>query len=212
MRPAATCLAFAVLATSITGCNTAMSAQPNAPATSSSSAPVMNKQSRTVNGNQLPLRFKRHDFEAHCYNTLKCSIVYDNHGFTSKYKDVPSPAPDGANYRDNWGFASYIGVQNFPSPAVVKWTSLDGKEHEAEVDIGAIFQDELALYNVPDSELPDGMFKQGLIGGPSLFVEVNDRTVSVYFKYRMPTKTEQVPGNEFSTAKTDLIRAWTQTY
>lgn len=212
MRPAATCLAFAVLATSITGCNTAMSAQPNAPATSSSSAPVMNKQSRTVNGNQLPLRFKQHNFDAHCYNTLSCFVVYDNHGFLNEYKDSPSPAAKGDDYKKNWSFASYIGVHNFPAPAKLSWTSLDGVKHEEQIDIASIFKDELVLHAVPDAELPDGMFKQGLMGEPSVFIEINDKTVGVYFKALVPTKSEQIPGNKFSSARTDLFLVWSRTY
>ncbi|WP_305805063.1 hypothetical protein [Stenotrophomonas sp. YIM B06876] len=172
----------------------------------------MDKRSRTVNGNVLPLRFKRHDFEAHCYNTQACSVVYDNHGFTHSYERASAPAPLGPDYRENWGFASYIGVQNFPSSAQLKWISLDGARHEAEVDVGRIFKDEIALHRIPDEELPDGMFKQGLIGGPSIFVEVNDRTVSVYFKALIPTKSEQMAGNRYSTGRDDLFLVFTRSY
>ncbi len=81
-----------------------------------------------------------------------------------------------------------------------------------KVDIGAIFKGERVLYHVPESEIRDGIFPQGLVAGPSIFLEVNDRTINVYMQALIPTKTEQIPGNKYSDAREDVILAWTRTY
>jgi len=164
--------------------------------------------------NHFPLKFKRHDFRAYCYNTIGCEVIYANNNFTRRYYgDKVAPAPRSPDYRGAWGLASYIGIHNFPPPAEVKWKSLDGVAHEASVDIGAIFKDELIRYSVPNDEIVEGLYPgPGPAGEPSIFLEVNDRTISVFMKAFIPTKKEQVPGNKYSNFREDLILAWTRTY
>ncbi|SEJ34014.1 hypothetical protein [Frateuria terrea] len=163
--------------------------------------------------NHFPLKFKRHDFRAYCYNTIGCEVIYADNNFTRFYENKVAPPPRSANYRDDWGLASYGGIQNFPPPALVRWKSLDGASHEAKVDIGAIFKDELVLYRVPNDEIRDGAFPgPGPAADPSIFLEVNDRTISVFTKTMIPTKAEQEPGNRYSDYCADLIPVWSQTY
>ncbi len=156
----------------------------------------------------FPLRFVVHSFQAYCYNTLACKVIYNDYDFARLDAHKPSgPTPPG-DYRDDWGPASHAGIRNFPRPAEVTWTALDGSAHQATVDIGAIFKDEHVLYNVPDSDIPDRSWS----GEPGIFLEVNGRTVSVYMQAFVATKTEQVPGNKYSYVRNDVIRAWTRTY
>jgi hypothetical protein len=211
MRPIATVAALVVLIVTLTGCNTAMSAQSSASDTVPGK-PVMDTATRTINGNLLPLRFNKHNFEANCYNTQRCFVIYDGSGFLHKYKDVPAPAPPDSNYQKHWGLASYLGVPNSTAPAKVTWTSLDGVDHEAMINMREIFKDQIALHNVPDDQIPDGMFKQGWITEPSVYLEINDRTLSIYMKAFVPTKSEQIAGNRYSKARTDLILAWSKAY
>jgi hypothetical protein len=90
---------------------------------------------------------------------------------------------------------------------------LDGVVHEADVDIGTIFKDELVRYLVPNDEIREGAFPgPGPATDPSIFLEVNDRTINVFTKAFIPTRTEQIPGNKLSDARTDLILVWTHTY
>lgn len=180
------------------GCQSAMN--------SSSAAPVKAP-------NVFPLTFKKHGFEAHCYNVTGCKVIYDNHDFSPYAGNqdpamLVSPAPRSPEYKKNWGQASYIGIRNFPPPAEVTWTSLDGTRHEAKVDIGAIFKDELVLHKVPESDYAEQSFG----GSVDIFLEVNDRTISVYMMAFVATKTQQIPGNRYSNARTDLIQAWSRTY
>jgi len=156
-----------------------------------------------------PLTFKEHSFGSHCYNTLRCSVIYDNYDFTRLDADRPSGPPPSPDYRDKWKNASYLGARNFPSPAEVKWTSLDGAEHEAFIDIGSIFKDEKVLHHVEQSNIPDGW---GLNIRPSIYIEVNDRTVSVLMRAHIATKDFRTPGNPDSNYRRETIVAWSKTY
>lgn len=184
----------------MTGCQPAMSTSNN-----STGKPH-------IAPNEFPLKFVDHSFESYCYNTLACKVIYSNYDFNLLNADTPSAPPPSADYRDDWWPASHGGIRNFPSPAEVHWISLDGAEHQAKVDMRAIFKNERVLYKVPDSEILDGIFPQGLVAGPGIFLEVNDRTINVYMAAMIPTTVEQIPGNKNSRARTDLLLAWTHTY
>jgi hypothetical protein len=162
---------------------------------------------------QLPLRFTKHSFEAHCYDTIGCRVEYDGapqaglgRGEDPETYRSPPPKP---GYKDGWSFASYIVLGKFPRPpAKVRWKSLDGQAHEAEVDIGAIFKDQLAWHKVPAADYAEDSFGDSV----SIFLEINDRVINVYTKALVPTKTEQIPGNKYSYGRDDLFLVWTRTY
>lgn len=198
LRPALRALLFLL---ALTGCLSAM-ALPSDTSTKHA-AP-----------NHFPLKFKRHDFRAYCYNTIGCEVIYAGNNFTRlRSGDVVSPPPSSPNYREEWNLASYGGIPNFPPPAEVTWKSLDGTLHTASVDIGAIFKDELILYNVPNEEIRESTFPgPGPAADPSIYLEVNDRTISVFTKTLIPTKDEQEPGNKNSYYRADLIPVWSKTY
>lgn len=161
-------------------------------------------------GNTFPLEFRQHNIEAHCYNTRTCSVVYNGENLTRRQADAPSPPP-AADHRQRWGAAATIGVRNFPAPAQLHWTAHDGSTHEASVDIGAIFADQKVLHRVPEADIPAGAFI-GPAGEPSIFIEVDDRTVRVFMKMFIPTRSLQVAGNPDSDFRADLIEAWRHTY
>ncbi len=160
---------------------------------------------------QMPLRFAKHNFSAYCYNTFGCRVDYADtrqagpgEGEDPDTYRSPPPKPDYKERMD----ASHIGIRNFPQPADVRWKSLDGVQHETKVDIAEIFKDELAWHKVPASDYAEDSFD----GMPDIVLEVNDRTIRVYMKAFVATKTEQIPGNKHSTARTDLFLVWTRTY
>lgn len=181
-----------------TGCQTAMSTQTD----------TIQPPPET---HAVPLRFAEHVFAAFCYNTLSCSVVYNNHDFTPYDNHKPSPAPGSPDYKEAWGFGGHIGIQNFPPPAEVRWVSLDGVGHEAKVDMAKIFKEQLVWHKVPKSDMAD--FYSGPVAGePNIFLEVNDRTINVYTMMLVPTRTEQIPGNKLSYARDDLFLVWTHAY
>ncbi|KAF1720232.1 hypothetical protein SAMN06296416_105231 [Pseudoxanthomonas wuyuanensis] len=162
----------------------------------------------TIVPNEFPLRFDQHNFEAHCYNTIGCSVFYAGVYQIKKAPQEVSPAPKTADYQRNWGGALHIGIVNFPEPATVKWQSSDGQAHQADIDIGAIFKDQIILHNVPEKDVPEG----AKIVSPSILLEVDDRTIRVYMKAHIPTRQLQSPGNRYSDFRDDLILAWSDTY
>lgn len=160
-----------------------------------------------------PLRFKTHGFGSRCYNTLRCGVYYDKDHFTRLYANKPSGQPQDPNWKDSWHGRNLIG-RGFPPPAEIEWTSLDGTEHHAFVDIGEIFKDRLILHNVPKEGIPEGWLAACDVKPPAadILMEVNDRTINVYMRAHITTKEPQIPGNPRSTHRSDLILAWTKTY
>ncbi|MBD8872209.1 hypothetical protein [Rhodanobacter sp. DHB23] len=187
-------LAFVLLTT---GCQTAMSTQTD----------TIQPPPETL---AVPLKFAVHNFGAACYNTLSCSVVYNHKQFAPFSIDKPSPPPPSPDYRKNWD-AGFIGIENFPSPAIVQWTSLDGAKHESKVDMAKIFKEQLIWHKVPKSDMAD--FYSGPVAGePDIFLEVNDHAINVFMWMLIPTKTEQVPGNKLSYGRDDRFLVWTHTY
>ncbi len=152
-----------------------------------------------------PLKFKSHRFGAHCYDTYACKVVYG--GRVQRDDDPtelrPSSAGYGPDYQRNWS-GIHAMIPNFPLPAVVSWRSKDGTTHEARIDIGELFKDEVIRHNVTREEmadLPGGEFENE----PAILLEINDRTVRVYTRTHVPTKGLQKPGNRYSDFRNDLI-------
>ena len=160
-----------------------------------------------TDASEWPLKFFQHNFGAHCFDTIGCKIVYS--GFVHGVDHDDEVSPPVSSYRashEKLLSAGHIARRNFPAPAKVQWRSKDGVPHEAEVDIGEIFKDRVVLHNVPRDEI------YGDLGDPDIILEVNDRTINVYMRAFVPTKTLQVPGNKYSGFRDDLILAWTKTY
>lgn len=156
-----------------------------------------------------PLRFEKHGFSARCYDTQSCLIVYDDvhHGDPGL---SPPASTYGPRYLDNWT-SGHGGIRNFPPPAKVTWQSRDGRSHEADIDIAALFKDQLMRHFVPEGEVkevPDGKIPVN----PDILLEVNDATIRVYMRAYVPTKHLQIPGNPRSTRRDDLVLVETYTY
>ena len=67
------------------------------------------------------------------------------------------------------------------------------------------------LHEVPEDEIKEQAFK-GPVPSPSIYLEVNDRTISIYMKVLIPTRHEQIPGDENSHFRSDVVNAWSKTY
>lgn len=156
-----------------------------------------------------PLKFVQHNFGARSYSTYGCTVEYNGFRHISEPEDELQPAladshPDGLKNMS----ASYLGVMNFPAPARVRWRSKDGVEHDEQIDIAAIFRDQLILHSVPREEVLEGVS----IWNPGIILVVDDDTVRVYMRAFVPTKILQIPGNPHSGHRNDLILAWSRAY
>lgn len=155
-----------------------------------------------------PFTFDRHNFGAYCYDTYGCKVLYNDRYVTSQDDNElrPSTASVGPDYLDNLD-GGYLGIPNFPSPAVVTWRSKDGVPHEAHIDIGEIFRDEIIRHNVPRGDLPTETI--ATLDAPDIVLVVNDRTISIYMRatvYLRDTSTRR------RDRRDDMILAFSQTY
>jgi hypothetical protein len=157
-----------------------------------------------------PIPFDRHNFGSICYDTYGCKVRYGNRYDTRDADDEkrPSSASLGDKYPDVMN-AGWISLRNFPLPAEVSWRDKDGNPHEAQVDIAAIFKDQVVMHKVPQDQLPPILTAPIF---PDIILEVNDRTINVWMRAHVPTTVLQKPGNQYSDFRSDMILAYTQTY
>lgn len=156
-----------------------------------------------------PLKFVRHNFGAHCFDTIGCRITYA--GFVHGVDHADEVSPPIASYkgsRDHLLRAGHVGKRNFPAPAKVTWRSKDGVPHEAEVDLDVIFKDRVVQHNVLREDYRDDLG----IADPDIVLEVNDRTISIYMRALIPTKTEHASGSAHGYSREDLVLVSSSTY
>jgi hypothetical protein len=155
-----------------------------------------------------PLRFSVHNFGAACYSTYGCRVHYGHYYPGDDPDDELQISSDSVNGYPNVLHASWGPIPNFPPPAKVTWRSKDGTAHEAEVDIGEIFKDQLIRHKVPREDIST----EGSLPPPEIILEVNDRTINVYMRAMIATKELQKPGNPYSDFRNDLIKVYSRTY
>lgn len=159
---------------------------------------------------QVPLHFKRHNFQALCYDTIGCAVVYNGRYQVREPENAispPKPAGDGSRA---WA-SPELDIRNFPKPAEVRWKSKDGAAHVASIDIGQIFKDELIWHNVRKDDMAD-FYSGPVAGAPDIYLEVDNRTIHVYTATCIPTRDEQIPGNKNSDFRKDVFLVWSRTY
>jgi len=186
-----------------TGCQTAMPTSSNPP------VGVHSVDTSSSSRTEWPLKFGVHYFDAFCYSTYGCKVFYRGMLRADDPDDVLQLSSDslGSKYPDNLS-AGMGPIPNFPAPAKVTWRSKDGTSHEAEIDIGEIFRNQLILHNVAREDATENATD----GMPGIILEVNDRTINVYMRATIWTRKEQIPGNKYSYSREDLIKAFSRTY
>jgi hypothetical protein len=170
-----------------------------------------------------PLRFHSHDFDAICFNTLECSILYNRRQFGTRtidrdgvVTDGPSGTPPFERWRDQWTGNDVIVPsegRTFPSPVVIEWLSIDGVMHTANLDLDELFAERLILHRVRRDEVKEPWLDAKTVNPvrPDILVEVNDRTVNIFMRALVATAATP-PGNEQGDLRDDLMLAWTHTY
>lgn len=171
-----------------------------------------------------PLRFHSHSFDATCFNTLACSIVYDRRQFGTQkvdhrgepYDDL-SGEPPFETWRQRWaGHHSVTPVngKTFPSHVEIKWKSLSGNLHAATLNLDKMFRHRLVLHNVTREDVRSAWLDAKSIHpvSPDILVEVNDRTINVFMRALVVTEAAREPGNANSYFRDELMLAWTCNY
>lgn len=137
-----------------------------------------------------PLKFRTHSFSVKTYDTWGARVTYAGWDRADEEDDVLQPSSDsyGPNWQRGWS-GTFSGIRNFPPPAQLKWRSKDGKPLQAEIDIGAIFADEVIRHNVQRDEMalqPNGRYSRE----PAVVLEINDRMVRVWMLAHIPLRRE----------------------
>ena len=179
-------------------------------------ASMTNASGKTVTDRQpvkeWPLRFDSHKFSVFTYDTYGARVVYAGLVQINDAPDElqPAVASYGPDYQRNWS-GTHGMIRNFPAPAEVTWRSKDGEFHQAEIDIAQIFKDERVRHNVTRmdvADMVDGEYRHE----PSIIMQIDDRTIRVYMRAFVPTKELQIPGNQYSDAKDEVVLVETFTY
>ena len=179
-------------------------------------ASMTNASGKTVTDRQpvkeWPLRFDSHKFSVFTYDTYGTRVVYAGLVQINDDPDElqPSVASYGPDYQRNWS-GTHGMIRNFPAPAEVSWRSKDGEYHKAEIDIAKIFKDEYVRHNVKRTDVAD-MVDGEYRHEPSIIMQIDDRTIRVYMRAFVPTKERQIPGNQYSDAKDEVVLVETFTY
>lgn len=192
--------ALVAVSLALTGCSAAMTSTP------ASQRPA----GRHVDaGVEWPLKFKSHYFGASTYSTYGCKVVYGgmNRVDDSEEELQSSSESIGLKYPNNMG-AGWGPISNFPPPAEVAWRSKDGTPHNALIDIGEIFRDELIRHNVAREDALDPASS----GMPGIILEVNDRTINVYMRAMIWLKEPRLPGRPHSDYQDELIKVFSRSY
>jgi hypothetical protein len=101
-----------------------------------------------------------------------------------------------------------IAIRNFPDPAVVSWQSLDGERHEAEIDIGSIFNGRVVIHAEPVEDVED----DSVNGEPLILLVVDDRTVQVYMQSMVYLRKAPGERDQSYKARHDSVLAYSKTY
>ncbi len=161
-------------------------------------------------GVEWPLKFKSHYFGAACFNTQSCVVLYRDFPHGAMHEG-PSPSVESTGRSlDQLLAASRGPIPNFPPPAKVTWRSKDGAPHEARIDIGEIFRDELIRHSLAREDIPEATLASD--HSPGIILEVNDRTINVYMRAHISTRKPQELGNRYSDFRDDLIKVFSHSY
>ncbi len=193
----------APLSLALTGCQSAMpSFKAPSPTSEHSSA---SHNSATV---EWPLKFQVHYFDAYCFSTYGCKVLYHN---MPRVRDPDDKLKASSQSLENYPDLLTAGmgpIPNFPSPAKVTWRSKDGIAHETDIDIGEIFKDQLIRHNVAREDVTENATD----GMPGIVLEVNDRTINVYMRANIWLKHPRFQDRPHSDYQHDLIKVFSRTY
>ncbi|USJ00073.1 hypothetical protein MUG10_19205 [Xanthomonas prunicola] len=177
---------------------------------------------RKKQGEPWPLRFDGYSFDARCYHTLRCSIIFDRQQHSASDLDKPSGEPHKPNWKDDWtgsfGSTEEFEERGFPSTVDIYWTALDGVKRHTEIDLEAIFPGHVILHNVAREDVDEFFLVYGYSARgrhyADILLEVSDHTINVYMRARVLTKHLLNPEHDAlkKVSRDELILAWTKTY
>lgn len=153
----------------------------------------------------LKIPFYDHGFDARCYETLKCRVLYGNRYI------VNDGGPRGPfTERDRASLGSHWARLDLPSLARVIWTSKDGENHDETIDLSHIFESHLILY--PDDLDVRDVDLVPYSGTPDIILVVEDRSIHIYMKAWISLLKPRYPGREHSNFRHDPVVAYSKKF
>jgi hypothetical protein len=161
-----------------------------------------------------PLRFDSFSFGARAYNTLRAVVIFDNTNQLSENAELsPTGEPYASDWKDDWRAGHSVSSDRvFPPPVLVRWTSLDGVDHSAEIDLEAIFPQRLILHKAIEAEVVEDWGTRDHARDVQILLEISDRKINVYMRAWVLLKQPRDPAVRNSDSLRDLMLAWTKTY
>lgn len=133
------------------------------------------------------LRFTEHNFALFCYDCSNVHVVYGRraHDLWDEGKAAPARTAADARRYPNAKFGTY---RAFETPLDARWSALDGTPLSCQVDLDAVFPERI----VPHTVDPRRIYRPMPISGrqPTILVEIDDRTLSVYIDATIQTLPE----------------------
>jgi hypothetical protein len=144
------------------------------------------------------LKFREHDFGILCYGGItNLELVYGGSGH-SLCHNSPGREKLQSDEKRIPGFLSGT-YRAFAGPVEMEWNARDGTHLTHKIDLDNVFKDRIVLHTANSARI----YKANPVssGAPTIIIEVNDRTVSVYMHVNLllvhndPSET----GRELST-------------
>ncbi|MBB6600015.1 hypothetical protein [Luteimonas sp. MC1825] len=153
-----------------------------------------------------PLWFVWHQFGTHCFSVQSCKIIYAGHPHGV---ERPGRSLESIGRPIEQIISADMGpIRNFPAPAEVTWTALDGTPLTASVNVAEIFADRLVRHTVAREDI----LEDSNIPYPGIILVVDDRTITVYMSTWMALKTRTNPDNPHSNQHSGVVLVHTKTY
>lgn len=148
-----------------------------------------------------PLHFQSHNIGAYCFSTWGCRVTYGTHLIEDREPSQwQRPLADFPGLRERMD-GSMLGYRAFEGPLRIQWQDARKQPLELELDLSKVFPDRRIRYEVARELIAP----TASVGPPDVIVEVNDRTVRIYMRARIPLKAPRIPGNSLSNFIDDSV-------
>ena len=133
-----------------------------------------------------PLTFKTHDISTNCYSAQDVKISYGS--LVNKICAKGISREKTANDDRRLPTGSALGYRAFEDKVYVEWRSSDKEFHSQVLDLDEIFKGKVVLHNIDPKLI---YWPIPMVGdGPTIVVEVNDRTLNVYMDVEVKFETK----------------------
>ena len=163
---------------------------------------LTNLEVRAMEMNKV-LKFSTHDFGILCYGGItNLELVYAGSSHELCF-DTPGREKLPSDEKRGPGFLSG-SYPAFAGPVEMEWNARDGTHLTHTIDLDEVFKDRVVLHTADSARIYKAKPISG--GEPTIIVEVNDRTVSVYMKVSLqlvradPTDTGRDRSTHFTRA------------